>query len=144
MLNKFKIFEHHRIQNFSSNIDSRKPVFLSAEKISERSCFVYKFWFWHFRVFTSFPYSMILSRCCYKSSFFSRGQMKCCWFYWELIFHHLPILSYLYTLTWRMIMKSLWSRSSGWQALTSEACTLISNGHATQPIFSLNYRKSIF
>ena len=32
--------------------------------------------------------------------FFSRGQMKCCWLYWELIFHHLKILSYLYTLVW--------------------------------------------
>ena len=26
-----KIFEHHWIRNFSSNIDLRKPVFLSAE-----------------------------------------------------------------------------------------------------------------
>ena len=24
--------------------------------------------------------------------YFSRGQIKCCWFYWELIFHHLKIL----------------------------------------------------
>ena len=30
--------------------------------------------------------------------FFSRGQMKCCWLFWELIFYHLRILSYLYTL----------------------------------------------
>ena len=31
-------------------------------------------------------------------SYFSRGQMKCSWFYWELIFQHLKILSYLNTL----------------------------------------------
>ena len=33
--------------------------------------------------------------------FFSRGQMKCCWLFWELIFYHLRILSYLYTLVFR-------------------------------------------
>ena len=38
---------------------------------------------------------------------FSRGQMKCCWFYWELIFHHLRILSYLYTLSWLMSKDNL-------------------------------------
>ena len=39
-LNKFKIFEHHQIGNFSK--DLRKQVFLSAEKTSERSRFLYK------------------------------------------------------------------------------------------------------
>ena len=42
IFNKLKIFENHRIQNFSDNIDLRKQVFLSAEKISERSGFVNK------------------------------------------------------------------------------------------------------
>ena len=42
ILNKLKIFEYNRIQNFSNNIDLRKQVFLSSEKISERSCFVNK------------------------------------------------------------------------------------------------------
>ena len=36
IFNKLKIFEYHQIQNFSNNIDLRKQVFLSAEKISER------------------------------------------------------------------------------------------------------------
>ena len=42
ILNKLKIFEYNRIQNFSNNIDLRKQVFLSSEKISKRSCFVNK------------------------------------------------------------------------------------------------------
>ena len=42
ILNKFKIFKHHRIGNFSSNIDLRKQDILSQEKISERSRFVNK------------------------------------------------------------------------------------------------------
>ena len=33
ILNKFKLFEDHRIWNFSSNIDLRKRVFLCAEKL---------------------------------------------------------------------------------------------------------------
>ena len=32
ILNKFKIFEHHRIVNFSSNIDLRKQDILSQGK----------------------------------------------------------------------------------------------------------------
>ena len=39
---KFKIFEYQRIQKFSNNIDLRKQVFLSAEKVSEPSRFVNK------------------------------------------------------------------------------------------------------
>ena len=35
--------------------------------------------------------------------FISRRQIKCCWLYWELIFHHLKILYYLYTLLQRII-----------------------------------------
>ena len=43
ILNKFKIFQDHRIRKFSINIDLRKVDFLSAEKISERSRFVNKY-----------------------------------------------------------------------------------------------------
>ena len=39
---KFKIFEYYQFQNFSNIINLRKQVFLSAEKISERSHFVNK------------------------------------------------------------------------------------------------------
>ena len=39
ILNRFKIFQDHRIRKFSNNIDLRKLDFLSAEK-SKRSCFV--------------------------------------------------------------------------------------------------------
>ena len=42
IFNKFKIFEYHRIQNFSNNVDLRKQDFLSQEKISHRSHFVNK------------------------------------------------------------------------------------------------------
>ena len=42
ILNKFKIFKHHGIGNFSSNIDLRKQYILIAEKISEPSSFVNK------------------------------------------------------------------------------------------------------
>ena len=42
ILNKFKIFQDHRIRKFSDNIDLRKLDFLSPEKISERSSFVNK------------------------------------------------------------------------------------------------------
>ena len=41
ILNKYKIFQDHRIRKFSNNIDSRKQDFLSPEK-SERSRFVNK------------------------------------------------------------------------------------------------------
>ena len=42
ILNKYKIFQDHRIRKFCNNIDLRKLDFLSAEKISERSRFVNK------------------------------------------------------------------------------------------------------
>ena len=42
MFKKLKIFEYHWNQNFSNNIDLRKQVFLSEEKISERLRFVNK------------------------------------------------------------------------------------------------------
>ena len=41
-LNKYKIFQDHRIIKFSNNINLRKLDFLSPEKISERSRFVNK------------------------------------------------------------------------------------------------------
>ena len=37
IFHKFKIFEYHQIQNFINNMDLRKQVFLSVEKISELS-----------------------------------------------------------------------------------------------------------
>ena len=40
ILNKFKIFKFHRIGKSINIIDLKKQDFLSAEKISERSCFV--------------------------------------------------------------------------------------------------------
>ena len=43
IFNKFKIFQYHQIGNFSYNIDLRKQVFLSAEKITEPSRFVNKY-----------------------------------------------------------------------------------------------------
>ena len=42
ILNKYKIFQDHRIRKFSDNIDLRKLDFLSPEKISERTRFVNK------------------------------------------------------------------------------------------------------
>ena len=43
ILNKFKIFEDHRIWKFSNIIDLKKLDFLSEEKISEHSRFVNKY-----------------------------------------------------------------------------------------------------
>ena len=50
MFNKFKKYEYHWIQKFTSNTNLRKQDFLSEEKISDHSCFenknVLQTWFY--------------------------------------------------------------------------------------------------